>query len=243
MPDSAERSNPLPDLAPWLRAAPRVTGVASVSQALAEECVGLPGGELRLLRPRDPESLLTEEAFTHEELLPYWAEVWSSSPALARALWVRSLCGAPTLELGCGLGLVAVAAARAGARVTATDWSAPAVELTARNAEANGVQLESLRCSWQEPGELVARSPWPLILASDVLYDRGNVDLLLGLLPRLVGPRSEVLIADPQRPPAEDFMVRARERWDVETRLSPGVPRVSLHRLTPRPGRARSACW
>ncbi len=203
---------------------------------LAEEWVALPGGDdLRLLRPRDAEALLTEEAFTHEELLPYWAELWSSSLVLARALSVRSLRGAPTLELGCGLGLVAVAAARAGARVTATDWSAPAVELTARNAEANGVELESLRCSWQLPDELVARGPWPLILASDVLYDRGNVGLLLGLLPRLAGPRSEVLIADPQRPPAADFVARAMQRWDVETRLAPGVPRVSLHRLRPRP--------
>lgn len=206
--------------------------MASVAEGLAEEWVALPGGEeLCLLRPRDAESLLTEEAFTHEELLPYWAELWSSSLALARVLSVRSLRGAPTLELGCGLGLVAVAAARAGARVTATDWSAPAVALAARNAEANGVKLESLRCSWQQPEELVARGPWPLILASDVLYDRGNVDLLLGLLPRLAGPGSEVLIADPQRPPAEDFVSRAMRQWDVTTRPASGAPRVSLHRL------------
>ena len=205
------------------------------TRELVEECVPLPGGELLLLRPRNAESLLTEDAFTDEELLPYWAEVWSSSVALARALSVRSLLGAPTLELGCGLGLVAVAAARAGARVTATDWSIPAVELTARNAEANGVELEALRCSWQQPDELVARAPWPLILASDVLYDRGNVDLLLGLLPRLAGPRSEVMIADPERPPAESFLACARERWDIETSQSPGVPRVSLHRLRLRP--------
>ena len=208
---------------------------SGATRGLVEECVALPGGELSLLRPRDAESLLTEEAFTHEELLPYWAEVWSSSVALARVLSVRSLRGAPTLELGCGLGLVAVAAARAGARVTATDWSAPAVELTARNAEANGVELEALRCSWQQPDELVLRAPWPLILASDVLYDRGSVDLLLGLLPCLAGPRSEVLIADPDRPPAEDFLARARGRWDIETARAPGVPRVSLHRLRARP--------
>lgn len=209
--------------------------MASLTHELTEECVALPGGELRLLRPRDAESLLTEEAFTHEELLPYWAEVWSSSVALARALSVRSLLGAPTLELGCGLGLVAVAAARAGARVTATDWSAPAVELTARNAATNRVELETLRCSWQQPDELVARAPWPLILASDVLYDRANVGLLLGLLPRLSGPRSEILIADPERPPAADFLAGARERWDIQTTQAPGAPRVSLHRLRPRP--------
>lgn len=201
---------------------------------LVEEVVGLPGGDLRVLRPGDAESLLTDEAFEHEELLPYWAELWSSSLALARILAVRPLTGVRTLELGCGLGLAAVAAARSGARVTATDWSSPAIELTARNAEANGVELEAERCSWQTPDPLVARAPWPLVLASDVLYDRANIDLLLDLLPRLTGPRSEVLITDPGRPPAEEFLERAGEGWRVDSRPVPGSPAVALHRLTVR---------
>jgi predicted nicotinamide N-methyase len=203
---------------------------------LVEEVVALPGGELRVMRPVDAEGLLTEEAFDHEELLPYWAELWSSSLALARVLAVRSLKGAPTLELGCGLGLVAVAAARAGGRVLATDWSAPAIELTRRNAEANGVELEAMRCSWQEPEPMVERAPWPLVVASDVLYDRANVPLLLHLLPQLTGPRSEVLIADPGRPPAEEFLERAAERWEVDSRPVPGSARVSVHRLSVRVG-------
>ena len=201
---------------------------------LVEEVVALPGGELRMKRPGDAEGLLTEEAFDREDLLPYWAELWSSSLALARVLAVRSLRGAPTLELGCGLGLASLAAARAGGRVTATDWSAPAIELTARNAEANGVSLEALRCSWQEPDPLVERAPWALVLASDVLYDRAHVPLLLGLLPRLTGPHSEVLIADPGRTPAEEFLERATQDWEVDSRPVPGSPRVSLHRLTVR---------
>jgi hypothetical protein len=43
------------------------------------------GRELHVLRPRDSEELLEEEAFEHEELLPYWAELWPSSLALARS--------------------------------------------------------------------------------------------------------------------------------------------------------------
>ena len=201
---------------------------------LVEEVVALPGGELRVMRPVDAEGLLTEEAFEQEELLPYWAELWSSSLALARVLAVRSLRGAPTLELGCGLGVVAVAAARAGGRVLATDWSAPAVALTARNAEANGVELEAERVSWQDPGPLLERAPWALVLASDVLYDRANVPLLLDLLPRLVSQRSEVLIADPGRPPAEEFLEQAGESWDIESRGIPGSAPVTLHRLAVR---------
>ena len=42
-----------------------------------------PGRDVTVMRPRDSEQLLSEEAFDHEELLPYWAELWPSSVALA----------------------------------------------------------------------------------------------------------------------------------------------------------------
>src|SRR3954469_1010607 len=126
---------------------------------LVEEVVGIAGRDLRLLRPRDAEALLSEEAFDHEEFLPYWAELWPSALALARVVGVRALRGARTLELGCGLGLPSLAAAAAGGRVVATDWAAEATALLARNAERNGLTIETLAVSWTEPDELVARAP------------------------------------------------------------------------------------
>jgi predicted nicotinamide N-methyase len=200
-----------------------------------EERIPLPGGEVELARPRDAEALLSEDSFDHEEFLPYWAELWTSAVALAHDVSLRSLRGRPTLELGCGLGLPSIAAARAGGRVLATDWSPDALRATAANAERNGVRVETLACSWASPEPLVERAPWPLVLASDVLYERRNVDLLLGLLPRLVDRGSEVLIADPGRPPAASFVERAAADWDVATRVSPRAARVSIHRLR-RPG-------
>ena len=150
---------------------------------LVEEVVPLHGRDLRVLRPRDAESLLDEEAFEHEEFLPYWAELWPSARALAAAISGRALRGARTLELGCGLGLPSIAAALAGGRVLATDWSPEAVELTRTNAERNGASLETLVCSWTEPAPLLERAPWDLVLASDVLYEPRNGDALLGPAP------------------------------------------------------------
>src|ERR687888_2018048 len=118
---------------------------------VVEEVIAIDGRALRLLRPRDAEALLDEHAFEHEEYLPYWAELWPSSLALARAVAGRSLRGARTLELGCGLGLPSLAAALAGGRVLATDWSPDAVAMTARNAERNGIAIETLVCSWSAP--------------------------------------------------------------------------------------------
>jgi len=195
---------------------------------LVEEVVPLRGRDLRLLRPRDAEALLDEQAFEHEEFLPYWAELWPSSLALARTIAGRSLRGARTLELGCGLGLPSIAAALAGGRVLATDWSAAAVAMTARNAERNDAHVETLLCSWLEPAPIVERGPWDLVLASDVLYEARNVDVLLALLPRLT---REVWLADPGRPPAPGFLAAAAREWTVTSRPAPELAAGAVHRL------------
>jgi predicted nicotinamide N-methyase len=196
------------------------------------ERIPLPGGEVELMRPPDAEALITEEAFEQEEFLPYWAELWASAIALAHDVSMRALRGRRTLELGCGLGLPSIAAARAGGRVLATDWSPDAVLATATNAERNGVELETLRCSWAEPEAILARAPWQLVLASDVLYEQRNVDELLDLLPRLVDEKGLVLLADPGRVPAERFLEAAAEGgWVMRSVASPRAPRVLIHRL------------
>jgi len=196
------------------------------------ERIPLPGGEVELMRPPDAEALISEESFKHDEFLPYWAELWASAVALAHDVSIRSLRGKRTLELGCGLGLPSIAAARAGGRVLATDWSLDAVRATATNAELNDVEIETLRCAWEEADPLVARGPWQLVIASDVLYEHRNVDQLLELLPRLVAERGLVLLADPGRAPSGRFLERARdEGWMVRSTRSPRAQRVWIHRL------------
>jgi predicted nicotinamide N-methyase len=196
------------------------------------ERIPLPGGEVELVRPPDAEALICEKSFEHEEFLPYWAELWASAVALAHDVSIRSLRGKRTLELGCGLGLPSIAAARAGGRVLATDWSPEAVRATAANAERNDVDIETLRCAWDEANAIVARAPWQLVIASDVLYERRNVDQLLALFPRLVDERGLVLLADPGRAPSERFLVGAAdEGWIVHSTRSPRSRRVWIHRL------------
>lgn len=194
-----------------------------------EETVVLDGREIVIERPRNSEALLDEDAFEHEEFLPYWAELWPSARALARKVSNRSLRGRPTLELGCGLGLPSIAAALAGGRVLATDWSPESLEYTAVNARHNAVELETAICSWAEPGSIVERGPWSLVLASDVLYERRNVDQLLELLPLLV-TSGEVWIADPGRATADLFVERARSEWQLDSEPERDGP-VTIHRL------------
>jgi len=197
---------------------------------LVEHVVALPGRELLLLAPRDGESLLSEEAFEHEEFLPYWAELWPSALALARVVARRPLTGRRTIELGCGLGLPAIAAAAAGARVLATDWSPDSVAMTARNAERNGVALEARVFRWDAAPEVLGPS-WPLVLASDVLYEERNVAPLLALLPRLTAAAGEVWLADPGRAPAAGFLESAADHWEIDTIPHDGPAHVTVNRL------------
>jgi predicted nicotinamide N-methyase len=80
----------------------------------------------------------------------------------------------------------------------------------------------------------VQQGPWDLVLAADVLYEARNVPVLEELLPRLVGDRGEVWVADPGRAAAEEFVARLPERWSVRTTRDPEPPHVAIRRLRPR---------
>ncbi len=214
---------------------------------LAEEAVDVGGRELRIVRPRDSEALLDEEAFEREEFLPYWAQLWPSAIALARAAAAPpGLAGRRVLELGCGLGLPSIAAALAGGSVLATDWSPDAVAFAATNASRNGATLRTAVRSWEKPAPLVVEAPWDLVLAADVLYEVRNVVWLLDLLPRLVDGSGEVWIADPGRRPA-DKLLRATAApascWVRRSAPDRSFPQVTVHRLALRadPQQARQA--
>ncbi|HEU5213290.1 MAG TPA: 50S ribosomal protein L11 methyltransferase [Gaiellaceae bacterium] len=157
---------------------------------------------LSIVRPPDAAELIDEDAFAENEFLPYWAELWPSGVALARAAAELVTPGERVVELGCGLGVASIAAALSGGEVLATDWSTEALEFTRENAALNGVLLETAHVAWTEADELVARGPWDWVLAADVLYENRNVGPLAALLPRL-GDRA--LIADPGRPAAKTF--------------------------------------
>jgi predicted nicotinamide N-methyase len=177
--------------------------------------------ELALLRPRDPDALIDEEAFGQDEFLTYWAELWPSAPALARALPVE-LAGQAVVEVGCGLGIPSLVAAARGAQVTAIDWAPAAIELLEENAARNGLILHARVEDWR-----TFAGSFDLAIAADVLYEQRNVEPLLELLPKLA---PTVLLAEPGRPAGNEFLRRGRELWEIEEVAD------RVWRLTPLPG-------
>jgi predicted nicotinamide N-methyase len=203
---------------------------------VVEETVRLPGRAVRLLRPRDGDAILDEllaEDDPDEDRLPFWAQLWPSGTALAQAIASRPLTGRRVLELGCGLGLVAVTAALAGATVLAVDRSPEAISFAAVNAARNGVTLQTAVATFAEPERLLREAPWDLVLAADVLYEQRNVPVLLWLLPRLVDPTGEVWLADPGRSMLARFLAGADATGWRRDQVAADPDSVAIHRLRP----------
>ncbi|HEY6781287.1 MAG TPA: 50S ribosomal protein L11 methyltransferase [Thermoleophilaceae bacterium] len=196
-----------------------------MTDELVSQAIELPSGELRLLQPRESAELPDDGPVEWAPIAPYWSVLWRSGVALARELDGVELLGQRVVELGCGLAVPSIAAARGGADVLATDACAEALELVARNARANDVRLETATVDWAAPDELVGREPFELVLAADVLYESASVPLLLSLLPRLA---REIWLADPGRAASAAFVEQASRRWSVETRVR---DIVQIHRL------------
>src|SRR5256714_10682560 len=90
--------------------------------------LALPDGELRLLQPSDAAELPDDGPIEWAPLVPYSSVLWRSGVALAHELADAPLAGSRVVELGCGLGVPSLVAARSGGAVLrpARDRHAPA---------------------------------------------------------------------------------------------------------------------
>lgn len=189
---------------------------------------------VRLEKPRNADDLISEEDYVRDERLPYWADLWPSAESLGKYLVERSAVeivgevAAPparALELGCGIGLVTLAAMRAGFAVTATDYYEDALRFTARNAVGNlGVEPTTRHVDWRSfPADL---GSFDLVLAADVLYERPNSLLVASAVATSLAPRGVALLADQGRVGLEPFLGAIEEQGLVHRQLLQEQPRI-----------------
>ena len=128
---------------------------------------------------------------------PFWAFAWAGGQALARHLLDNPplVRGKRVLDFASGSGLVAIAAAKAGAAtVDARDIDAFAVAAISLNASANGVAIDA-QC-----GDVVdSDDGWDAVLAGDICYERDMAERTVAWLGRLHARGALVLIGDPGR--------------------------------------------
>ena len=174
--------------------------------SLSEVTVG--GDRLKLWRVADLERHVDRDALLRAcdpPEPPYWAYLWSGARALAAAVPHRA---GRVIELGCGLGLPALVAARRGARVVATDRERVPLAFVRASAAANGLdELEVAVLDFQRPG---VRASFDTILLAEVLYDRSAFAPLVQVIDDLLAPGGTVLLTDGERIDTADFYARLR---------------------------------
>lgn len=174
--------------------------------------------ELEVVRDLDPLlDFYVERHSNDADMIPYYAELWQSGVALAKylALPGQALCGIRALELGCGLGLPSLVAARRGASVTATDYHPHNEPYLRRNLDLNGITGVSYRAlDWAAPPQHEA---YGLVFGSDLLYEERKVDVLVACAAALCAPGGRIIIADPGRRHLQTALTAFRGRGFHET--------------------------
>jgi predicted nicotinamide N-methyase len=147
---------------------------------------------------------------------PFWAFAWAGGQALARYVLDHSALvrSKRVLDLASGSGLVAIAAAKAGAaHVVANDIDAfamPAIEL---NALANGVVLQSETRDRLDPATPL--DAFDAVLAGDIFYERDTAARALTFLERMAARGATVLVGDPGRAYLPKARLDMRAEYEV----------------------------
>jgi predicted nicotinamide N-methyase len=128
---------------------------------------------------------------------PFWAFAWAGGQALARYVLDHAdlVRGKRVLDFASGSGLIAIAAAQAGAaQATGSDIDAFAIAAIEANAALNGVavapRLENL---------IGADEGWEVVLAGDIAYEKELAGAAMDWLASLAGRGATVLVGDPRR--------------------------------------------
>lgn len=161
---------------------------------------------------------------------PYWAKVWPGSLVLANELLKRDLTGVRVLELGCGLGIGAIAATLAGATAVATDVEDDALLFARENGRRLlGRELETMVLDLKTLGpSSLGRAPFDLVVAAEVLYNPELIAAAVDGLQRVVAPGGEALIVH-AFPAQADRLIELlgwpARRWDAGGRLLASLQR------------------
>ena len=167
--------------------------------------IDVAGRNILLLHPESAEDLIDERDFERDERLPYWAEIWPSSRILAAHLVEMNPRGRTLLELGCGAGLVATAAALGGFRVTVSDYYEDALRFARANAWLNDASApDTMLLDWRALPEEPPQ--FDVVVASDVLYEREYGTLVPAAIAALLANDGTAYLADPGRVGRDEFL-------------------------------------
>lgn len=162
-----------------------------------------------------------------DERLPYYAELWPSSLALAKWLMLQKECiqGRQCVDMGCGLGFTSLCGAYLGARVLGVDYEEEALVMARANALINEIPIGQLG-QWLIPNEAIDSGPqtgfvefmcmdWrhpsipkqsvDFVYAADIVYEKQFIRPILDYLDYVLKDDGSAWIAEPSRSIFEYF--------------------------------------
>jgi predicted nicotinamide N-methyase len=157
--------------------------------------------EIRLQQAEDPFTVWEQVESTAagtEQPPPFWAFAWAGGQALARYLIDHpgDIAGRRVVDFATGSGIVAIAAAKAGAAaVLAADVDPFCAAAVALNAAANGVTVDFTGADLLDAASPAA----DVILAADICYEQPLAGRVLAWLAAARAAGARVLIGDPGR--------------------------------------------
>ncbi|MDQ3000556.1 MAG: 50S ribosomal protein L11 methyltransferase [Fibrobacterota bacterium] len=169
-----------------------------------------------------------EEETGRKQDIPFWATVWPAALMTAKFIGQApaNVAGKTVVDLGCGSGIVGIAAMKAGAlSVIANDIDPVALSLAGKNAEANGVTVTV------DERNLLGYPPladWDVILVADLFYEKSVADSMVRWLGVARGNGSVVYIADASRPfsPRSGVKILIEEKYPTDMDLEGSTERT-----------------
>lgn len=166
--------------------------------------VQLSNGCIRLFVP---DVAVVKEAHQKGEIsFPYWSQVWPAAKALAQFILdnLKYTEGKRVIELGAGLGLPSLVAARNASTVLCTDSEPEAVAVAKASADYAKLKNFNVEVSNWEKQSVPLNTD--VLLLSDVSYDPAAFSFLIKTIEAFIQKRTIVLLSTPQRLVAKDFV-------------------------------------
>ena len=145
----------------------------------------------------DPEGA-AERLGISSALWPISGMLWPAGIVLARVVSRMAMNNLRVLEVGCGIGLASMVAASKKADITASDYHPITQQFLRENTALNDLdRIAYFHGNWHKP--ITRRGVFDLIIGSDLLYERGNLDILATFINCHLSKSGKVILIDPKR--------------------------------------------
>ncbi len=163
----------------------------------------------------------------------YWMKIWPSSVALADFInkHHQIFKNKNIVELGAGIGLPSMAAARYAHSITCSDIEADAVELMKLNFK-DYPSISAAQINWNHLPDNISADIW---MMSDVNYDSSNFESLEKLFENILHKKSKIILSTPHRLAGRSFINhiihRCSLKEDFEIEENEKITTVSVFML------------